>query len=92
MLAAFTTDTSGGRLLDATATAASSSTTTTASRGKPSGSWMGSLTIWPSVTVSPLVPAPFVVVYVTAGFIMEALLVGVRPSPTENSDGTEPPG
>ena len=53
---------------------------------------MVSLSIWPVVTVSSLVPVPFVVVYFTPGFIMEALFVGIRPSPTDNADGTEPPG
>ena len=53
---------------------------------------MVSLTLWPVATLFSLVPVPFVVVCVTAGFIMEALFVGIRPSPSENSDGTEPPG
>jgi hypothetical protein len=65
-------DTCGERLLDATATAASSSITTTASRGRPSESWMVSLALWPVTTLFSLVPVPFVVVYVTAGFIMDA--------------------
>ena len=38
---------------------------------------MVSLNFWPDVTVSSLVPASFVVVYGTAGFIIEALVVGI---------------
>ena len=36
---------------------------------------MVSLTLWPVATVFSLVPVPFVVVYVTAAFIIEALFV-----------------
>jgi len=51
---------------------------------------MVSLTVWPVVTVSSLVPAPFVVVYVTAGFIMEALFVGIPLRRSHGSAWTHP--
>ena len=45
-----------------------------------------------AVTVSLLVAVPFVAVYMTAGFIMEALFAGIPPRRSHGSDWTRPPG
>ena len=53
---------------------------------------MVSLTLWPAATLFSLVPVPFVVAYVTVGFIMEALFVGIPLRCNHGSDWTHPPG
>ena len=51
---------------------------------------MVSLTLWPVATLFSLVPVPFVVVYVTAGLIMEALFVGIPLRRSHGSGWTHP--
>jgi hypothetical protein len=52
---------------------------------------MVSLALWPIVTVAWLVAAPFVLIYVPVGFIMEALF-GIRLRRGDDSDGTDSAG
>jgi len=52
---------------------------------------MVSLTLWPVATVFSLVPVPFVVVYVTAAFIIEALFVTAPLRGSQGSNSTHPP-
>ena len=52
---------------------------------------MVSLTLWPVATLFSLVPVPFVVVYVTAAFIIEALFVTAPLRGSHGSNSTHPP-
>jgi len=48
------------------------------------------LALWPVVTVAWLVAVPFILLYVSVAFIIEAFFETCLPR-TENSAGTEPP-
>ena len=90
MSAACITDTYGERLREATATLRDRSARDSEPRPRTIIDWLVWLPLWPVVTVAWLVAVPFILLYVSVAFIIEAFFETCLPR-TENSCGTEPP-